>query len=399
MTVVDHNRTLSPITIGLIVNPTAGVGGPAGLKGSDDRVSVAKAIASGVEVRASLRAERCLARLATLPASLINVLTCPAPMGAIETSNNGLATKVLARSATFFHDASSSCSEDTRHAAAEMLAAGVDLLLFAGGDGTARDICSVIADKIPVLGIPAGVKMHSGVFALSPETAAEIVIAMMMGDLVSVRLQEVRDIDEAALRNGVVNSRYFGEMRVPDFGGFLQASKSGGREDETLVLNDMAAFVREMLEPDTLYFVGAGTTTQALMSELRLPGTLLGVDVVYNEELLAVDVSAAELEDILDHYGSSAVIIISVTGGQGALIGRGNQQFSPSLLRRVGRDRVWALATKTKIKQLQGRPLLLDSNDPLLDQQWQGFITVITGYQDQILYPLGVPLNVEAESE
>lgn len=387
------NKTLNPINIGLIVNPSAGIGGPAGLKGSDDKTLIATALAGGVQARASQRLERCLSRLAASGGQFISLLTCPAPMGAEEALASGLHTTVLISTEGFCSSAGTTSASDTRHAAEAMLSAGVDLVLFVGGDGTARDICAVVADRVPVLGIPAGVKMQSGVFALSPETAAEIVIAMICGDLVDIRLQEVRDIDETQLRQGVVNSRYFGEMLVPEFGGFLQSTKSAGREDESLVVDDIAAFVIEKMEPDTLYLVGAGTTTQALLAQLGLNGTLLGVDVLCNDKLLAKDVSATELDTIVAQHPGAVVVIVSVTGGQGALFGRGSQQFSPSLLQRVGRENIWPLATKTKIKQLQGRPLLLDTNDPGLDQRWQGFISVITGYHDQILYPLGVFLQ------
>lgn len=374
----------NPLTLGLIVNPWAGIGGPVGLKGSDNRELVAEALGNGAERRAAGRAQRCLKQLHQVQGEKLTVLTCSGQMGEREARAAGFNPQVH-----FSCDDAASQAADTQQAARALMKAGVDLLLFVGGDGTARDVCAAVGENLPVLGIPSGVKMHSGVFAISPEGAAQVVLSMMSGELVDLRLQQVRDIDEAALRQGVVNSRFYGEMQVPECGHFVQTTKDGGREVEELVLDDIAADLRERLEPDAYYLVGAGTTPRALMDELKLPNTLLGVDVVCNEEVVAADVSGQQLEALLQNFEGKVVIILSITGGQGSLIGRGNQQLTPQVLKRAGRDNVWVLATKSKIRALGGRPLLMDSNDMALDADWKGYIPVITGYHDQILYPLG----------
>lgn len=372
-----------PLTLGLIINPWAGIGGPAGLKGSDDRALVEQVLQQGAERRAAGRAQRCLQHLRRTRPQALTILTCAGDMGEDEARAAGFEPHVL------FRAEGPGCAEDTRRAARALQQAGVDLLLFVGGDGTARDIYAAVGEQLPVLGLPSGVKMHSGVFAISPEAAAEVVLAMIAGELVDLRLQEVRDIDETAFRGGVVKSRFFGEMQVPEAGHFVQSTKDGGREVEELVLDDIAADLQERLEADTWYLVGAGTTPRALMEALHLPNTLLGIDVVCNEEVVAADVSGRELEQMLANFTGRVVLILSITGGQGSLIGRGNQQLTPAVLRRVGRENVWVLATKGKIKALGGRPLLMDSNDLALDKEWSGYIPVITGYHDQILYPLG----------
>ena len=371
------------LRLGLVVNPMAGIGGPAGLKGSDDRALVDEALEQGAEKRAAARVVRCLERLMELSPNAVHLVTADGVMGQEYAEAASIPAQVV------YGPGESTSAEDTRNAVTALIGAGIDLLLFVGGDGTARDVCAVIEDRVPVLGIPSGVKMHSGVFAISPEAAAEVVNAAVHGNLVDLRLQEVRDIDEAAFREGVVKSRYFGEMKVPEFGHFVQGTKNGGREVEELVLDDIAADLRERMEPDTLYLIGAGTTPKALMNELGLHNSLLGVDVVLDEQLVAKDQSATELEALVVDHPGPVVVILSITGGQGSLIGRGNQQLSPAVLRRVGRDNVWVLATKTKIRELEGRPLLMDSNDVQLDREWSGYIEVTTGYHDRILYPLG----------
>ena len=375
------------LRLGLVVNPLAGIGGPAGLKGSDDRSLIDQACENGAPKRASGRVIRCLERLHELCFESVSLITASSDMGESDAKAAGFTPAVIDRRENAL--AMTSDAADTQAAVAAMLEQGIDLLLFVGGDGTARDVCSVVGDQVPVLGIPSGVKMHSGVFAVSPEAAADVIHAAVRGALVDIRKQEVRDIDEAALREGTVKSRFFGEMRVPEFGHFVQGTKNGGQEVEELVLDDIAADLHERLEADTLYLVGAGTTPKALMDVLGLPNTLLGIDVIQDEKLIAVDQSAPQLESLLSKHKGPVVAILSITGGQGSLIGRGNQQLSPRVLTRIGRDNLWVLATKSKIKQLEGRPLLMDSNDKTLDEKWSGYIDVITGYHDRIYYPLG----------
>ena len=372
--------------MGLIVNPVAGVGGPIALKGSDDRAQIERAVAEGAACKAGERARRCLTHLLDklAGAGSLRISTCPGAMGESVVAGLVCNLNTLELPRREF-----SVAADTRAAAAWMREQGIDLLLFAGGDGTARDIYDAVGESVPVLGVPAGVKMHSGVFAVSPEAAGEVLFAMMSGQLVDLRNREVRDIDETGLREGRVRSRYYGQLRTPEFGHYVQSTKLGGREVEALVVDEIVADLRERLQDDLICLVGAGTTTATLMAELGLPATLLGVDVIQGDDLLSTDATAADLESLLDAHRGPAVAIVSITRGQGSLFGRGNQQFSPAVLRRLGRDNIWALATKTKITELGGRPLLMDSNDPQLDRDWSGYISVITGYHDRILYPLG----------
>lgn len=369
--------------LGLIVNPVAGVGGPAGLKGSDGAATLQAALARGVALRAGPRAARALAPLEGLR-DRIDLLTYPGAMGEAAARAAGFTPRVLGHL-----EGDHTAAEDTVRAARLLCAAGLDLLVFTGGDGTARDIYNAIGCGQPVLGVPAGVKMHSGVYAVSPEAAGELVALLVNAGLVSVSEQEVRDIDEEAFRAGVVKTRYYGELAVPGIGGFVQQVKQGGREVEALVLADIAADLVEQMQDDTLYIIGPGSTTRAVMEELGLDNTLLGVDVVQNRALLARDASGPELENLLAAHDGPVKAVITAIGGQGHILGRGNQQLTPAVLRRVGRDNLIVVATKTKITGLQGRPLLVDSHDPQLDRDLAGYIRVLTGYRDTILYPVG----------
>jgi predicted polyphosphate/ATP-dependent NAD kinase len=169
----------------------------------------------------------------------------------------------------------------------------------------------------------------------------------------------------------------------------MQHVKSGGREVESLVLEDIAATLIEDMADDCLYIVGPGSTTKGLMDELALNSSLLGVDLIKNGELLALDVTATQIENAILEHNGVAKIIITPIGGQGHLLGRGNQQLTPAVIRQVGKDNLIVIATKTKITELNGRSLLVDSNDPQLDRALSGYIPVITGYRDQVLYPIG----------
>jgi predicted polyphosphate/ATP-dependent NAD kinase len=262
----------------------------------------------------------------------------------------------------------------------------VDIILFAGGDGTARDIYDVVGARCPVLGIPAGVKMHSGVFAVSPEAAGEVLVRLARGGLVEVKLQQVRDIDEEAFRHDVVRSLFYGELLVPSAGQFLQHTKVGGRENPQLIVADIATWQVETMASAHTYLIGPGSTTAGIMHELNLPNTLLGVDVVRDGKLLAVDADEACLMQLLADAPGPAHILVTAIGGQGHLFGRGNQQFSPAVIRAVGLDNILIVAAKTKIAELDGRPLLVDTNDLELDRALCGLHRVTTGYDDHVLY-------------
>jgi len=364
--------------IGLIVNPLAGLGGSVALKGSDNVAQ--QALALGAIPQANVRCQQALQELSGLD---VCVYAFAGDMGASCAQAVGLATQVVGSAKS-----QPSSAADTMAAAHILLQQGVDLLVFAGGDGTARDLLLAIGDQVPVVGIPAGVKIHSGVYGITPMAAGQVIAQLVRGELVSLRSQEVRDIDEQEFRAGRVKARYYGELQVPEAHQYMQATKDGGKEVEALVLDDIAAHIEELMLPDVRYIMGSGSTVAAVMDYLSLPNTLLGVDVIENGEVIAQDASAQQLLDLCEHH--EAQLIITLIGGQGHILGRGNQQLSPQLIRKLGLENIHIVATKTKLKGLGGRPLLVDSGEPQLDLDLAGLAAVICGFHDVILYPIGI---------
>ena len=376
------------LKIGLIVNPLAGIGGPTGLKGSDGADTVAEAMRRGASPQAPERAARALRELAGVP---VQLLTWRGAMGEDSAAAAGVAAEVLGQ------PAACSTPDDTRQAAAAMLERGVDLLLFAGGDGTARDICDVVGSRLPVLGIPAGCKMHSAVYAVNPEAAGRLLEQLCRGGLVGVAEAEVRDIDEEAFRQGIVRARHYGVMQVPQDGRFVQQVKCGGQENETLAQVELAAWLVSRLDDENVWLMGSGSTVAEVMAQLGLPNTLLGVDIIRAGKVVAADVSAEQILQVVADVPAKA--LITVIGGQGHLFGRGNQQFSPAVIRRLGRDNFVVAATRSKLAALQGRPLLVDTGDPALDQQLCGLMPVAAGYDDTLLVQVSTDAGLEAARE
>ncbi len=364
------------LCLGVLVNPYAGLGGSVALKGSDGVQTRDEALRRGAEPQAPARMSRALKALSTV--SNVTVLTWGGDMGENSCRAANVPCTVIGESSM------PSNPDDTRAAAAALKAAGAELILFAGGDGTARDLVDAIGLGTPVLGVPAGCKMHSAVYAVNPEAAGSLLAELAGGGLVALESAEVRDIDEAAFREGVVKARHYGELQVPAEARYLQQVKCGGREVEDLVITEVAAWVADSLEDDTWYLMGSGSTVAVVMEQLGLENTLLGVDLVRNGEVVAADLGAQQLLERIGNEPANAVV--TVIGGQGHLFGRGNQQFSPALIRRLGKENIQILATRTKLETLEGRPLLVDSGDPDLDKQLCGLWPVTTGYEDQILY-------------
>lgn len=366
--------------LGLIVNPIAGLGGRVGLKGTDGRDIVQRALQLGARPLAPSRAIEALQCLRPR-ADQVEILTYPGDMGERQARACGFSPTLVGTI-----EGRATGASDTRRAAAEILGRGADLLLFAGGDGTARCILESVGDQMVVLGIPAGVKMHSAVYAPHPVRAGELAAQYLFSGARRVREVEVMDIDEQAFRRGRMRAVLYGYLVTPCDARYLQVSKAGSAENEEAAHESIAAEVVEnRMKDDGTYLVGPGTTTRALLRKLGVEGTLLGVDVVRGGEMVGRDLSE---EELLGQMGDPSGLIVAPLGGQGFLLGRGNQQLSPSVIRRVGRDAIIVVATHRKLHALQGRPLLVDTGDRDVDWMLSGYMTVITGYRDRVVYPV-----------
>ena len=377
--------------IGLIINPVAGMGGSVGLKGTDHVVE--EALRRGAVPGSEKRAETALRELLPYKDELLictgaghmggelaqrmgfrmEVLPAGTDTGAAKTPAD---TDILAASAFCFATAGS----DTIALGKRLLNEQADLLLFAGGDGTARDIYQAVGTELVCVGIPAGVKIHSPVYAKNPGAAGKLAAMWMSGRIKRYEEKEVLDIDEDAYRSGHINTALYGYLKIPAERALTQNRKAPTPLSDEAAIESIAYEVTDHMEPDVVYLVGAGTTTRGVMKKLGLPNTLIGVDVVENGKVLEND---AYGERILSHIrGKRAKLILTVTGGQGFLFGRGNQQLTPEVIRTVGKENLIILATSSKLAELRGNPLLVDTGDDALNEELCGYYRVITGYKE-----------------
>jgi predicted polyphosphate/ATP-dependent NAD kinase len=367
--------------VGLIVNPIAGMGGRVGLKGTDGADVLQRALALGAVPIAAEQAERTLMRLG-LRCTALHLVAAAGVMGADLAASHAFETEVLPPSG---HGEKLTSADDTRAAAAELARREVDLILFAGGDGTARDIHDVVGELVPILGIPTGVKMHSGVFATTPESAGDVV-ASFIGSLPrgQVREAEILDVDEDAVRAGRIATHFYGAARVPDDRLRVQRAKLGVVSSDEVELEAVCAAVADSLDPRRIYVLGPGTTMRRVMRQLGLAKTLLGVDAVRAGRLLGADLGERELLELIGE--EPVTLLIGVVGGQGALFGRGNQQLSPAVLRRIGAENIEVIAGLRKLLALDPPLLHVDTGDPALDEALCGYRRVHVAPRRDVVY-------------
>ena len=359
-------------TVGFIVNPVAGMGGAVGLKGTDGKAILNKAIELGAKPIASARAEAFLTELSPIKNSIC-LLVGAGEMGEAEAEKCGYSFKAVGEKRQ------ETSSEDTKSIAQGMADAHVDLLVFCGGDGTTRDIQKTVDMKLPVLGVPTGVKMHSAIFAVNPQAAARVAYRFLNGEL-PLREAEVMDVDEQAFREGRLSAELYGYMLSPYEPHLIQANKMASPMTVDEVRNQaaIAIYIIESIQPDTLYIVGPGTTTRTISDLLDQKKTLLGVDLFYNKKIIANDVNEKQILQALN--GKPANIVVTLIGGQGFVFGRGNQQISAKVIRQVGLDNVVVVATASKLHSLKS--LKVDTGDAALDAEFRARkIKVIVDYK------------------
>jgi predicted polyphosphate/ATP-dependent NAD kinase len=362
-------------TVGFIVNPIAGMGGAVGLKGTDGREVLERAIIFGAKPMSPARAESFLFELAPMKERL-RLIVGTGKMGEDEARNCGFTFTVLGKRRK------RTIAEDTIEVAKKIADVGVNLLVFCGGDGTARDVLNAVDIKLPVLGVPTGVKMHSAVFAVGPQAAARIATEFLWQKL-PLREAEVMDVDEEAFREDRLSAKLYGYMLIPYEPSFIQGAKMANPMTESALRNQaaIAIYVIEEMKSDVVYIVGPGTTTRTIADLLDEKKTLLGVDLFCNKKLIANDVNEKQI--LKKTKGKHAQIIVTPIGGQGFIFGRGNLQISPAVIQQVGRKNIVVIATEDKIKKL--KKLRVDTGDPNLDHKLEGEIKVITDYKKELV--------------
>ena len=366
--------------VGVVVNPDAGLGGKLGFKGSDGRAEEARA--AGAQDRAGPRMEQCLNKFTELLASSLNrakitpeIVTWSGRMGGTWLGENDFTS--------IGNSPESTTAGDTAKLIKELLDNNVDIIVYAGGDGTTRDIVNALdGNETPIVGVPGGVKMHSGCFATTPNAAAEVLLSFLQGDLLS-SITEVMDLDEEIYLKGEWKVRMYGEAWTPASPRFMQGSKQQvERASEGDIIEGLANHISDLIDKDDqlMLILGSGGTINRIGGHLDLELTLLGIDIYYGGKTFTDLNEQQLLEKIKPHQGNK-LLLLSPMGGQGFLIGRGNLQLSPNVLRAIGHDSILGVATPSKLIGLSF--LRIDTGDPELDLMFQEkkFIKLLQGYR------------------
>lgn len=376
--------------IGFLVNPIAGMGGRVGLKGTNGVLE--RALELGAEPIAPQRAEIFLRRLDSIIKSRsiegrIQWLTCRGPMG--EYLLQTVASDCWEFEVIHEPRDEPTTAEDTRSACRAFLKRGVKLIVFCGGDGTARDIWQIVEESLPIVGIPSGVKMHSGVFGMNPEATAEIVAEFISGEM-DIAEGEILDLDEERYREGEWRIRMFGTARTPHEPTYVQVSKVQVESvGEDTMKEEIAETIVEDMEdnPETLFILGSGSTVAAISKELGIEYSLLGIDAVVNKKLIAKDINESRLLSLLEEY-PDVRLVLSPIGAQGFILGRGNLQLSPEVIRKIGIDNIVVISPPAKLAQT---PVLrVDTGDKELDESFceKQYLRVVFRYRTMKLCPI-----------
>ena len=359
--------------IGLIVNPIAGMGGSVGLKGTDEDI-YKKALKLGAKPVTPKKTKDLLSY--ATHKKQVEMLVAPGKMGEEYIKNFDIAFNVIGQISK------ETSSEDTKRIAREMVDEGIKLLIFVGGVGTARDVYDAIGLKIPVVAVPSGVKIFSPVFAVSTRAAAEILDAFIEGtDLIE---KEVLDIDENAFRDNRLASRLYGYLMVPNSMQLLQRAKDASSMDKSSIDNkvEIAKEIVKNMDKETLYLLGPGTTLKAISDEMKLPKTLLGVDAVYNSELIGKDLNEESILKLLKKY-TKIKLVVTPIGGNGFIFGRGSKQFTSEIIKRIGRENIMIVGTYNKVSKLDC--LRVDTGDFKVDKLLSGYMKVVVGKKEEMV--------------
>jgi len=376
--------------LGLLVNPDAGLGGRLGLKGSDGQAEFARS--QGAEDRSGPRMRAMLEHFSTIAGTKSEECHWV-------TSDGRMGSEWIPESISeieFAHYSKGPTSaNDTSDAISSLLASGIDLLVYAGGDGTTRDIVSALSEagspKLPVIGVPTGVKMHSGCFASSPKAAAEVLASWIGGDLL-IASTEVLDLDEELYRQGKWVVRIYAEAMTPSSPRWMQGAKMRVEASgEGEIVEGIAEHIEEtLIEDERLVLWGSGGTLRSIGEMIGFELTTLGIDATKGSQQVGTDINEKEILEILGSHEGPVTLLLSPMGGQGFLIGRGNLQLSPSVLRKVGVEGVLGIVTPSKLLTL--RSLRIETGDDDLDRDFseKKYLKVLQGYRTTRVLPVSV---------
>jgi predicted polyphosphate/ATP-dependent NAD kinase len=362
--------------IGLLVNPVAGMGGSVGLKGTDGMMYL-KALQLGAQPMTPVKTKEFLSNIKDK--DCIDFYVAPGKMGEDYVKDLDITYTVIGTTAK------ETSAQDTKNIASEMLTDGVELLVFVGGDGTARDVCDAIGLNIPVVAVPAGVKVFSAVFTFSTRAAAKMVDIFISG--AELTDEEVLDINEDAFREGRLDSQLYGYLMVPNITSLLQGGKEASSVGRSAAESkqEIAAYVVETMDSEVLYLLGPGTTVKAIADELGVQKTLLGVDAVFNKKLVGSDLNEHSILELFEQYKKRKIIVTPI-GGNGFIFGRGSKQFTPEVIKQTGSDNMLIVGTKDKLNKLDC--LRVDTGDFALDEQLSGYEDVIVGHDYSKVMPV-----------
>ena len=356
-----------PFRIGFIINPIAGMGGAVGLHGTDAGIHL-EAARRGASQISTQRAAMTLSFLFNsrewLQASSETLFFTPeGQMGGDLLQSMIDPTQI--QLIPLKND--STTAADTKEIAQSLFEHGVDLILFAGGDGTARDIFEVIDEKIPLLGIPAGVKMRSGVFGLHPARVGEvlqriIVTSSRIENALPTQDAEILDLDENS--SDYSSSQFFGVAKTPYAPDLLQRSKSASGDSGASALDELALHYAKAMKPKRLYIFGPGGSTNRILKSLGLSLSPKGVHAIIDGHCIGEDIGEAEIAQLVAR-NSECELIVGVIGGQGYLFGRGNQQLSSAVIEAIGWSHIYVLASAEKLLELMPTELHMDFHQPL----------------------------------
>ena len=379
------------VRLGLLVNPDAGLGGRLGLKGSDGQAELARSM--GAEDRSGPRMRAMLEHFSSIHRAGFEDISWVTSEGRMGTE--WFPESEIGSISTVHSSSRGTSAADTQDAVNSLLESEINLLVYAGGDGTTRDVVAALesaeSSETPVIGVPTGVKMHSGCFAASPKAAAEALSSWLIGDLL-LASTEVLDLDEDLYRQGKWVVRLYAEAITPSSPRWMQGSKQrievSGEEDTT---EGLADHIRELLVSDNRMLIwGSGGTLRKIAEMNEFEPTNLGIDATIGNEQVGTDLSESDLLEMLSEHDGPTTLLLSPMGGQGFLIGRGNLQLSPQVLRLIGIENILGVVTPAKL--LSVRRLRIETGDPELDADFADmrYMKVLQGYRTTRVLPVAV---------